>query len=57
MRSSRRWSASTQAVVRSMTRSRRWSAGYEHGACTWARIGEALGMTRQSAWERFSGED
>lgn len=24
---------------------------------TWTRIGEALGMTRQSAWERFSGED
>jgi hypothetical protein len=24
---------------------------------TWARIGEALDMTRQSAWERFSGED
>jgi hypothetical protein len=23
---------------------------------TWARLGEALGMTRQSAWERFSGE-
>jgi hypothetical protein len=23
---------------------------------TWARIGETLGMTRQSAWERFSGE-
>lgn len=23
---------------------------------TWARIGEALEMTRQSAWERFSGE-
>jgi ClpX C4-type zinc finger len=23
---------------------------------TWARIGEALGMTRQSAWERFSGD-
>ncbi|CAN5349402.1 ClpX C4-type zinc finger protein [soil metagenome] len=21
---------------------------------TWARIGESLGMTRQSAWERFS---
>ncbi|MBB5959765.1 hypothetical protein FHS29_006386 [Saccharothrix tamanrassetensis] len=21
---------------------------------TWARVGEALGMTRQSAWERFS---
>jgi len=24
---------------------------------TWARIGTALGMTRQSAWERFSGEE
>jgi ATP-dependent Clp protease ATP-binding subunit ClpX len=24
---------------------------------TWIRIGEALGMTRQSAWERFSSED
>lgn len=24
---------------------------------TWSRIGEALGMTRQSAWGRFSGED
>jgi len=24
---------------------------------TWARIGAALRMTRQSAWERFSGEE
>jgi ATP-dependent protease Clp ATPase subunit len=24
---------------------------------SWARIGEALQMTRQSAWERFSGEE
>jgi hypothetical protein len=24
---------------------------------TWAAIGRSLGMTRQSAWERFSGED
>jgi ATP-dependent Clp protease ATP-binding subunit ClpX len=24
---------------------------------SWARIGGALGMTRQSAWERFSGEE
>ncbi len=24
---------------------------------TWARIGEALGTTRQSAWERYSGEE
>ncbi len=24
---------------------------------TWAQIGEALGVTRQSAWQRFSGHD
>lgn len=30
--------------------------GRELGA-TWARIGNALGMTRQSAWARFSGEE
>ena len=24
---------------------------------TWARISEALGISRQSAWERFSGEE
>jgi hypothetical protein len=30
--------------------------GRELGA-TWARIGAALGMTRQSAWARFSGEE
>jgi hypothetical protein len=24
---------------------------------TWTRVGEALGVTRQSAWERFSGEE
>ena len=24
---------------------------------TWARIGAALDMTRQAAWERFSGEE
>jgi hypothetical protein len=25
--------------------------------CTWGEIGHALGTTRQSAWERFSGEE
>jgi ATP-dependent Clp protease ATP-binding subunit ClpX len=24
---------------------------------TWTRIGEALGISRQAAWERFSGEE
>jgi hypothetical protein len=36
-------------------------AGYVRHArsrgITWTRIGAALGMTRQSAWERFSGEE
>ena len=36
-------------------------AGWVHRArelgATWSRVGEALGMTRQSAWERFSGEE
>jgi uncharacterized NAD(P)/FAD-binding protein YdhS len=25
--------------------------------CTWADIGRALDMSKQSAWERFSGEE
>jgi hypothetical protein len=25
--------------------------------CTWTQIGVAIGTTKQSAWERFSGED
>jgi hypothetical protein len=32
------------------------SRARELGA-TWAAIGTSLGMTRQSAWERFSGEE
>ena len=31
--------------------------GLRSRGVTWTRIGEALGMTRQSAWERYSGED
>jgi ATP-dependent Clp protease ATP-binding subunit ClpX len=34
-----------------------WVHQARHRGITWTRIGEALGMTRQSAWERFSGED
>ena len=26
-------------------------------AVSWTRIGEALGVSKQAAWERFSGED
>jgi ATP-dependent Clp protease ATP-binding subunit ClpX len=34
-----------------------WVRTARERSITWTRIGEALGMTRQSAWERFSGED
>lgn len=36
---------------------RRWVMELRRRGVTWARIGEALGITRQSAWERFSGEE
>jgi len=34
-----------------------WVQKARFQGATWATIGEALGMTRQSAWERFSGEE
>lgn len=34
-----------------------WVRQARERGITWARVGAALGMTRQSAWERFSGED
>ncbi|MER8185981.1 ClpX C4-type zinc finger protein [Kitasatospora sp. NPDC094015] len=36
---------------------RTWVGDLRRRGVTWARIGEALGITRQSAWERFSGEE
>jgi ATP-dependent Clp protease ATP-binding subunit ClpX len=30
--------------------------GLRDRGVTWSRIGQALGMTKQSAWERYSGE-
>jgi hypothetical protein len=36
---------------------RSWVQELPRRGITWARIGEALGITRQSAWERFSGEE
>ncbi|RAY13008.1 hypothetical protein DPM19_21075 [Actinomadura craniellae] len=36
---------------------RSWVQELRRRGVTWARIGEALGITRQSAWERFSGEE
>jgi ATP-dependent Clp protease ATP-binding subunit ClpX len=34
-----------------------WVRQARERGITWTRIGEAMGMTRQSAWERFSGEE
>jgi hypothetical protein len=36
---------------------RSWVQELRRRGVTWSRIGEALGITRQSAWERFSGEE
>ena len=41
----------TEAELRS------WVQELRGRGVTWARIGEALGITRQSAWERFAGEE
>jgi len=34
-----------------------WVSKARGMGATWAQVGEALGMARQSAWERFTGED
>lgn len=34
-----------------------WVRELRRRGTTWTKIGEALGITRQSAWERFSGEE
>lgn len=36
---------------------RSWVQELRRRGVTWSRIGAALGITRQSAWERFSGEE
>jgi ribosome-binding protein aMBF1 (putative translation factor) len=36
---------------------RSWVQELRRRAVTWSRIGGTLGVTRQSAWERFSGEE
>jgi ClpX C4-type zinc finger len=36
---------------------RSWVQELRRRGVTWIKIGEALGITRQSAWERFSGEE
>ncbi len=46
--------AAAEQVQRHLTA---WVRQARERGITWTRIGEALGMTRQSAWERFSGED
>ena len=45
-------SAATGAQVEQNLRS--WVAELRARSVTWTRIGDALSMTRQSAWERFA---
>jgi hypothetical protein len=47
--------AATGAQVEGNLRS--WVGELRTRGVTWARLGDALGMTRQSAWGRFSGEE
>ncbi len=49
-----RIAAAGEQVERQLTRRVRLARSR---GITWTRIGAALGMTRQSAWERFSGEE
>lgn len=34
-----------------------WVAGLRRRRVPWSEIGEALGVTRQAAWERFHGTE
>lgn len=36
---------------------RDWVRELRRRGVTWAKIGQTLGITRQSAWERFAGEE
>lgn len=49
-----RVAAAAEQVEQQLTE---WVRNARSRGITWTRIGESLGMTRQSAWERFSGED
>lgn len=48
-----RMAAAGAQVERSLAH---WVRRARELGATWAAIGASLGMTRQSAWERFSGE-
>jgi ClpX C4-type zinc finger len=47
--------AAVAAQIESNLRS--WVQELRRREVTWTRIGAALGISRQSAWERFSGEE
>jgi hypothetical protein len=50
IRHARQVAEATEKVLRDQVRRARTSG------CSWADIGEALGITKQTAWERFSNE-
>jgi hypothetical protein len=50
--------ARTQAVIAQVDAAIHDHASVLRGrGVSWTRIGEALGVSKQAAWERFSGED
>lgn len=50
--------ARTQAVIAQVHAAIHDHASVLRGrGVSWTRIGEALGVSKQAAWERFSGED
>ena len=51
IRALRRVSGEVETALQEAVRKAR-RAGY-----SWTEIGEALGMTKQSAWERFTNEE
>ena len=51
LREACRVSAALDKLIRESVRRAR-EAGH-----SWTQIGEALGVTKQTAWERYSGED
>ncbi|MCX5232687.1 ClpX C4-type zinc finger protein [Streptomyces sp. NPDC006553] len=44
-------------IARAEADLRLWVQELRRRGVTWTRIGETFGITRQSAWERFSGEE
>ncbi len=52
-----RLGAAARSIAQAEDRLRAAVAELRVRGVSWARIGDALGITRQAAWDRFSGEE